>query len=333
MSNPSVGTTEWNERASAHMYKFLERDPIDNYTTKHPALAWLRARQSTFDGGKPAWPIFYGRTAIGRSYTRGQAFTPSSTEAVTTAETDLMHFVEPITVYRTDQIRAGGQGKLFDYMEQQTRAARGGMTVKHSALLWAASKASSTDCDSIPLAIPVDPTASVAFNNINGATTGQTFWRNKTATCTGSWSTDGINKLDSVCDQLADEGAQPELLVTTRAVFGFMRQNARGYMQLCKDASTKTGKMLADLGIPFIEHNGIPVVHDQDCTSGNVFALHSEAIEWVAHPEGDYKMVGDGFESLQITQVMGSQAVMALEGFLRVRNRRWLGRVDSITAA
>src|SRR5688572_2596403 len=182
MAFPSVGTTEWNERASAHLYKFLERDPIDNYTTQHPTLAWLRARQKTHNGGKPAWPIFYGRTAIGRSYTRGQAITPSATEAVTMAETDLMTWAEPIVVYHTDQLRAGGPGKLFDYMEQQTRAARAGLTTKHSQLLFAASKASATDPDSIPLAIPVDPTASVAFNNINGATAGQTFWRNKTAT-------------------------------------------------------------------------------------------------------------------------------------------------------
>lgn len=86
MSNPAVGTTEWNEIASAHLYKWLEREPTDNFTKKHPTLAWLRKNQGTpHDGGKPAWPVFYGRTAIGRSYTKGQATTPAAVEAVTMA--------------------------------------------------------------------------------------------------------------------------------------------------------------------------------------------------------------------------------------------------------
>lgn len=332
MALPSVGTTEWNEIASAHLYKFLERDPIDNYSKAHPLLAFLRKNQSTHDGGKPAWPVFYGRTAIGRSYTGGQATSPVGTQATTMAETDVAFWAEPIVVYHTDQVKAGGADKLFDYMKVQYKAAKAGLTRQHATLLWAASKSSTTDPDSIPLAVPVDPTASVAFNGLNGAAGQQTFWRNQTQTCTGSWSSDGINKLDALCNLLAEEGFEPEILVTTRAVFQFMQQEMRGRVAFNR-GSTATGKMLNDLGVPYIEHNGIPVIHDFLAPSGKIFALNSQCIEWVVQSGGDYTYMGDGFESLQTTGVMGSVAHLRLEGFLRVRNRRGLGQVDTITSA
>jgi len=331
-SYTTIGTTDWNEVASAHLYKWLERDPIDNYTKKHPVLAWLRSNQATHDGGKPAWPIFYGRTAIGRSYTKGQSTTPVATEAVTTAETNISFWAEPIVIYHTDTVYAGGAGKVFDLMEQQYRAAKAGVTRKVAELLFAASKASPTDPDSIPLAIPVDPTADVAFCNLSGAAGKQAYWRNQTETCTGSWSSDGINKLDALCNKLAIEGSEPELLVTTRTVFQFMQQEARGRMQV--DATkTKAGKLLTDLGVPFIQHNGIPVIPDTNCVAGKIFALNSNDIEWVAVSGGDYTMMGSGFENTQMNGLMASVAHMRVEGFLRVRNRRGLGQVDSITSA
>lgn len=332
MANPAVGTTEWNEIASAHLYKWLERDPVDNYTKKRPTLAWLRSNQAKHDGGKPAWPIFYGRTATGRSYTQGQATTPVKVEAVTMAETDIAFWAEPIVVYHTDQVNAGGSGKLFDLMEQQYRAAKAGLTTKHSELLWAASRSSSTDPFSIPLAVPVDPTASVAFCNLNGAAGLQTYWRNQTETCTGSFSADGINKLDAVCNKIAQEGGEPELLVTTRTVFQFVQQESRARLSI-NATTTKAGKQLADLGIPHLSFNGIPLIHDVNAVSGKIFALHSDAIEWVAVNGGDYSVMGDGFESTQMNGVMASVAHLRLEGFLRVRNRRMLGQVDAITAA
>lgn len=217
-------------------------------------------------------------------------------------------------------------------MEQQYRAGKSGLTRKHSSLLWTTSKAASTDPDSIPLAIPIDPTASVAFNNLNGAAGVQPFWRNQTETCTGSWSSDGVNKLDALCNKIAQEGGEPELLVTTRTVFQFVQQQSRGHLAINASA-TKAGKQLADMGIPHLSFNGIPLIHDVDAVSGRIYALHSDAIEWVPVSGGDYSMMGDGFESTQMNGVMASVAHMRLEGFLRVRNRRLLGQVDAITAA
>jgi hypothetical protein len=90
---------------------------------------------------------------------------------------------------------------------------------------------------------------------------------------------------------------------------------------------------MGDLGIPMLFHNGIPIVHDTDATTGCIYALNKDAIKWVANSEGDYKMYGDGFESTIINGVAGSLGYIRLEGNLCVYERRALGQVDGITSA
>ncbi len=334
MAYPSVGSTAWNELAAAYMYGFLEREPRDQYFKKHPTLAWIRGKQSTKGkGDRWAWPIFDGSAPTGRSYVGLQGHTLQDTKVATMAEDEPRFYAEQVAIAHTDEVRTGGEGKLFDLMEQKLRHAKARVTQAHSTFLWAGSKTRTTDPESIPLAIPVDPTASVAFNGLNGASGSQTFWRNKTATCTGSWSADGINKLDSVLNQIAQEAGDPEILVTTKEIFNFIQRQARGHMNLETALQTKAGKQMADLGIPILSHNGIPIIHDSDCTSGNIFALNSSCIEWTAVEGGDYTMMSDTFESTMVTGVMASVNFIRLEGNLRVLERRGLGRVDSITAA
>lgn len=327
---PSVGSTEWNEVATAHLYNFLQRDPADNYTRPHPTQAWLRSGQKHTGGGKPAWPTFFGTESIGRSYLKGQAINIADAESNTMAETDVMFFAEPIVVYHTDEQKAKGPDALFDLMEAKVKAKKAALLRKANDLIWATSKGATTDCDSLPLAIPVDPTASVAFCGLNGAN--QTWWRNKTATSTGSWSSDACNKLDDLLNQIADEGGAPDLIVTTRTVFGYIQQQLRGYAQVNLTPGASVKKM-QDLGVPMLSWNGIPIIHDQGCPSGKLFVLSRAGIEWVANDGGDFTLASGGFESMKGTGVMGSIAMLRLEGFLKVHNRRFLGQIDTINAA
>lgn len=334
MALPALGSTEWNEVASTYLYNFLKRDPRDQYFKKHPTLAHMRANQLTKDGGSRwAWPILDGSDAVGRSYLGTQAATPQDVKVTTMAETTVFYWVEPIFIAHTDESQAGGERALYDLLDTKVKHAKLRATAKHSSLLWAASKASSTDPDTIPLAIPVDPTASVAFNNLNGSSGNQTYWRNKTQTATGSWSGSGIYKLDALLNDIAQESGDPSLLVTTKAVYAFIQQQARGHFALNAEVRTKAGKQMADLGIPVLNFNGIPIVHDSDCPTGKIFALNDSALQWVAREGGDYTMMGDGFESTRITGVMGALAWLRIEGALCCWERRALGQVDTITSA
>jgi hypothetical protein len=112
-----------------------------------------------------------------------------------------------------------------------------------------------------------------------------------------------------------------------------MQQQMRGHINLNAALNTKAGKFFGDLGVPMISHNGIPVIHDADCTTGVVYALSAEAIKWIPVTGGDHTMMGDGFEQTMITGVMGSLAYLRVEGQLCVFERRALGQVDAITAA
>jgi len=329
---PSVGTTEWNDLASAYFRKSVNNTPRDNFYKKYPALTWFRKNQKTEDtAAKWTWPVMTGNTAQGRSYIGVQGHTPVRVQVATTAEQDCAFFAEPIFISHTDQERAKGQGKTFDLLEWHKKDAMLRLTAKHSSYLWASSQAETTDPLSVRLAIPIDPTADVAFNGLNGASTKQPFWRNKTQTSSGSFSTSGVLKLDALLNDMAEEEGDPDLLVTTKAVYGFIQQYQRGHLNIQR-SSTDTSKTLGDVGIPMLYHNGIPIVHDPDCTSGVIYALKADAIHWKANSGGDYVLYGDGFESTMVNGVLGSLAYLRLEGNLCVESRRALGQVDGNTA-
>lgn len=333
MAYPTFGTTEWNELSSAYFRKSLFNTPRDQYFKKHPALAWFRANQRTEDtAAKWTWPVVDGSAAVGRSYTGVQGHTPVDVKVATTAEQDCAFYLEPVFISHTDAERTKGSGKTFDLLEQKKKHAMKRVADKHSSYLFSATQVNATDPLSVRLAIPVDPTANVAFNNLNGSSGNQTWWRNKTQTSSGSWSTDGIKKLDALLNDIAEESGDPDILVTTKTVFAFIQQQQRGHMAINR-SSTETAKNMGDLGIPMLFHNGIPIVHDSDCTSGVIYALNKEAIKWVSNKEGDYTLYGDGFESTIVNGVAGSIAYIRLEGNLCVEERRALGQVDSITSA
>lgn len=333
MALPALGTTEWNEIASAYLYNYLARDPRDQYYKKHPTLVHLRARQKTKHGGlKWAWPILDGSDAVGRSYTGTQGHTMQDVKVATMAEESCFFWAEPIFIAHTDAEQATGPDQLFSLLDTKVRHAKLRLAKKHSSLIFASTKAATTDPTTLRLAIPIDPTASVAFHNLNGSAGNQTYWRNKTQTCTGSWSGDGINKLDDLLNDIAEEAGDPSLLVTTKAVFRYMQTNARGYFSAKADVYTSAAKQMIDLGIPVMYHNNIPIIHDPDCTSGVVYALNDDAICWTSNEGGDYTMMQPGFVPAFIGGVMGQAAYMRLEGQLIVEERRALGQVDTITS-
>lgn len=334
MALPALGTTEWNEIASAYLYNFLESDPRDQYYKKHPTLVHLRARQDVRHGGRKwAWPILDGSDAVGRSYIGTQGHAMQDVKVATMAEEACFFYAEPIFIAHTDAEQATDEKGLFNLLDQKVRHTKLRVAKKHSELIWATSQASATDPVTIPLAIPVDPTQSVAFHGLNGAAGNQTYWRNKTQTSTGSWSGNGIDKLDALLNDIAEEAGNPSLLVTTKAVFGFMQTNARSYFSVKADVKSPAAQQMADMGIPVLYHNGIPVIHDPDCPSGKIYALNDDAICWTANEGGDYTMMAPGFVPAFIGGVMGQAAYLRLEGQLRVKERRALGQVDTVTSA
>jgi len=328
---PDLGTDEWNELASTHIYNFTKGMPVDQWSKPYPFLTWLlSAKRSLDSSAKMAWPIADTATSVGSTYTGWQGISLTDEHTNTMAEQAIGRYAEPILMAKSDADETGGGGALFDLLEFKTAQRKKALIKKHSTIIWGASATGAFT--TVPLAIPVDPTASVVFNGVNGASGQITSWRNKTQTATGSWSSSGINKLDALLNDMAEE-TTPDLLVTTKAVFGFMQQNGRGYVQAGTSLTSKSGKQMLDLGIPVLSFNGIPIVHDPDCTSGCIYAFTRGAIEWCSTPDGNYDILKPGFQTTHITGTIGSLALMHLAGNIRVNERRALGRVDNITSA
>jgi hypothetical protein len=331
MAIPSV-TRSRESVYTAHAYKVLEATPRDQYFTKNPLLDYLRSGQRTNDGGAfIKGNVEVGRAAIGGFYARNGTLAVQGSEVATSSETTIKFAYEPILVYHQDIAKAGGAGAEFDLVAASTTLARKALAKKIQQALYAASPGTD-DIASLPIAMPDDPTASVAFQGLNGAAGNQTYWRNQVRLTAGSFATYGPDYLDAMLSTLAElaSNGRPDAIFTTSAIVDYARKYARGHLSLNAPASA-AGRRYADLGFAVVEHAGVPMIADPDATAGVTYFLNKDAIQLVTQSGEDFQIVAP-FQNLMVNGVPAMCAMLGWAGNLFVYERRALALIAGWTA-
>jgi len=133
--------------------------------------------------------------------------------------------------------------------------------------------------DPLGLAALVDDGTSVATIgglNRNTYTTLQ-------GTVTASGGTLTLAKIDTLWNNVTSGAQKPSAFYTTEAVFSFYGQLLRPQERINKEASLMKG-LQAGTGFTALSYMGKPVLMDEKCTSGVLFALREEDLEWYALP-------------------------------------------------
>lgn len=140
--------------------------------------------------------------------------------------------------------------------------------------------------DPLGLAALVDDGSSVS--TIGGLS--RSTYTTLAGTVTASGGTLTLAKIDALWISTTSGAQKPTAFYTTEAVFNYYGQLLRPQERINKDVGTIKG-LSGGTGFTSLSYNGKPVLMDEKCTSGVLFALNEDYIDWYALPYYNAKPV------------------------------------------
>lgn len=205
---------------------------------------------------------------------------------------------------------------------------------------------SGTDFNGLALLVD-DGTTNASY----GGQTRATFGLNSTVTASGG--TLSLANMNTLWFALAEGMQQPTMALTTKTIFGLYEQLLTPQERIMKNVTMeKTKNRHGGTGFNTLDYKGVPIMADSKCTSGVLFFLNEDYIDWYGLPmamtkpasfkssdiEGnDYSEVpGLGFSWSDWIKATNAAAIVShiyVGGNFINREPRFSGKLTDITSA
>lgn len=108
------------------------------------------------------------------------------------------------------------------------------------------------------------------------------------STVTASSGTLTLAKMRTLWNAISDPGVSPTVLMTTKAIFGFYEQLLQPQERIYKPVNF-SGALKMGTGAGTLEYMGVPVLGDAKCTSGVLYMLNEDFLDFYGLPMWDAK--------------------------------------------
>jgi hypothetical protein len=104
------------------------------------------------------------------------------------------------------------------------------------------------------------------------------------ATRTDSSGTISLNKMRTLQNSVSVGMHQPDMYVTTRAGFGYYEQLLQSSERIYKKANENGQNLIGGTGFSTLFYEGAPVIKDDKCTAGSMYAINLDSMCMYATP-------------------------------------------------
>lgn len=294
---------------TAHLRNVRLGEPVEQAYDGTRILSQLEMdRDRTIDGGGYIHTqISATQDRLGGAYEGADAINEDVSDEDTMAITALTFYSEPIKVYRSDVIKAGGtagaEERLFRYVENKRKQAMRRIRIGlEKDMTLAATAAKSVE--SFVATISATPTTGVV-QGIDRAT--ETYWRNQTQHV-GSLAAnfDALEELSADCTKGGE--SDWDYAFCDKKSWLSLKKHARTFLSLnAGTAESAYGKRLADAGIPVIEFEGKPITWSPRISSttdwsgetpvgsasgGAIYFMKKSALQLCPVPDEEFQIEG-----------------------------------------
>lgn len=262
-------------------------------------------------------PLLYGTNTTFAAYQGDDTIDTAGQEGMTMAQATWRNYGGTIK-FAGDEVRMNmGEGKLHDLVKAKTQqAVMSAANTLNTDLFQATQASKRVHC----LPVLVDTTSTV--QDINSTT--NSWWQAQVA-ASGSFAGRGLADLRDLRDDISRQGqngaALPDYYLTTQAVLEFYEASQVPALRYASNAE-------ADAAFKNLMFAGGKIEFDPNTASGELYALSSDALEFVVHSQANW----DIGEFLEPTSQDVRIAKVIWMGNLVVKNRRRLGKLTGITA-
>ena len=259
----------------------------DNVTNGNILLKTLLEKDKirTFPGGsKILEELEYGEGDM-VWYNGYDSITYTPKQLFTAAEYAMKQCAVPVAISGEDELKNSGPEQMIKLYAKRINNAEKTLKNQIGAALYGDGTASSGKSITGLKALVADNPTTGTVGNINRATAGNEWWRNKTASAalTSSNIVEQMNALYMSCTRGSDH---PDLIVAGGTLFGLYETYCQGKMQF-------TDPKLADAGFNAYRYKGTFVVNDNgNCPDKKMYMLNTDYIYFRPHKDRNFRVIG-----------------------------------------
>lgn len=235
-------------------------------------MAWVFAnnRVEFEDGGYNITnPLTVGRNPNVTSYEYYDALPVAQTSEFTEVEYTWSRVAGTVIISDQEEDENRGAAAIFKLMRGKMQVLEESIKEKFSEYLYGSG--AGTDPNGLTNLIPDDPTTG-SLGGISRAS--ETQWRTSSYPFNGSIDETNIEEmLDDLLLDLTVKGSRPSVFLTGRNLYRIYRQAVRDKVVINLSESNG-GKKMMDLGFKGVQHQGIPLLYDEDCPVNKLYAVN-----------------------------------------------------------
>lgn len=238
-----------------------------------------------WDGRTKRVPVKVSKNTTGTSFRGFDTFSVAATDNRQFMEFTPSFYQITCALPGDELSVADTENKVLDLMKLTIQSDTEDMADDLGTIFYADGTGNSSK-DPLGLAALVDDGSSVA--TIGGLS--RSTYTTLQGTVTASGGTMTLAQWDALWIAVTSGAQKPTAFYTTEAIFNFYGQLLRPQERINKDVGTIKG-LSGGTGFTALTYNGKPVLMDEKCTSGVLFALNEDYLEWLALPYFDAKPI------------------------------------------
>jgi hypothetical protein len=225
--------------------------------------------------------IKVSQNSLGGSFSGFDTFSTSATDTRVKLSYDAKFYEQPVVVPLTEISvnNASAEQKIIDLATAEMESSAQDMADAIGDL-WYSDGTGNGGKDFLGLGAIVDDGSSVA--TIGGQA--RAAYTTLQSTVTASGGTLSLAKMAALYNAVSSGAQKTTLSVTTETVFSLYEQLLTPQERVNKDVSMVKGGLTGGTGYTSLYYKGFPVVADEKATSGVLFFLNEDWIDWYALP-------------------------------------------------
>lgn len=239
-------------------------------------------KSSTMD-----FPIKYQAGVSGSSFLGFDLLPTSASDTRVLMVYNPRFYAENVALPLTDVLANNTVQKVLDLAEIEMKSRAQDMADSIGTILYSDGTANSNK-DFLGLGAIVDDGNSVA--SIGGLS--RSTYTTLQSTVTASGGTLTLAKMRTLFNNIADQGVEPTIVLTTRPVWALYEQLLQPQERIVKEMNMAPN-FKGFTGFTKLEWAGMPVIADRKCTSGVMFMLNEDYLDFYALPAATKEFGGE----------------------------------------
>lgn len=277
---------------------------VDTILNSNVLATRMLTKASKFNGERMKFPVKYAKNATGTSFAGFDAFSTSATDNRVNLEY-VPKFYQMTVALPLDELSANAtEEKVLDLAGLELASTAQDMADDIGTIFYGTGTGNSGK-DFLGLEAIVD-------DGTNAATIGtlsKTTYPTLKSTVTASSGTLSLSKMSTLYNAAASGSQTPTLGLTTELIFSLYEQLLQPQERIAKTVSmysqggnhsmgVKGGDLVGGTGFTGLYFKGFPILADEKCTSGVMYFINEDFLDWYALPVAMTKPIGFRSQSI-----------------------------------